>query len=103
VPRVACSSKETTKNRGGGARPEEHFLTGITPAGGNSSSAAEGDRKSCSSSEVASRIEGVLRHCTDMEVHKNYADTHGQSECDASHAITHNIPPTVRWPRWARI
>lgn len=25
-------------------------------------------------------IEGVLRHCTDMEVHRNYVDTHGQSE-----------------------
>ena len=24
-------------------------------------------------------IEGVLRHCTDMEVTKNYVDTHGQS------------------------
>jgi TnpA family transposase len=36
--------------------------------------------KSCSSSEVASMIEGVLRHCTEMVVHKNYVDTHGQSE-----------------------
>jgi TnpA family transposase len=36
--------------------------------------------KSCSSSEVASMIEGILRHCTDMEVQKNYVDTHGQSE-----------------------
>jgi len=36
--------------------------------------------KSCSSSEVASMIEGVLRHCTNMEVEKNYVDTHGQSE-----------------------
>lgn len=25
-------------------------------------------------------IEGVLRHCTDMEVEKNYVDSHGQSE-----------------------
>ena len=25
-------------------------------------------------------IEGVLRHCTDMTVEKNYVDTHGQSE-----------------------
>jgi len=25
-------------------------------------------------------IEGVLRHCTDMEVERNYVDTHGQSE-----------------------
>ncbi|MGM0974628.1 MAG: Tn3 family transposase [Bacillota bacterium] len=36
--------------------------------------------KSCSSSEVASMIEGLLRHCTDMDVQKNYVDTHGQSE-----------------------
>jgi TnpA family transposase len=36
--------------------------------------------KSCSSSEVAAMIEGVLRHCTDMTVEKNYVDTHGQSE-----------------------
>lgn len=36
--------------------------------------------KRCSSSEVAAMIEGVLRHCTDMEVAKNYVDTHGQSE-----------------------
>ncbi|MGK0468939.1 Tn3 family transposase [Clostridium sp.] len=36
--------------------------------------------KSCSSSEVASAIEGVLRHCTDMSIEKNYVDTHGQSE-----------------------
>lgn len=36
--------------------------------------------KTCSSSEVASMIEGVLRHCTDKEVDKTYVDTHGQSE-----------------------
>lgn len=36
--------------------------------------------KSCSSSEVAAMIEGVLHHETEMEVHKNYVDTHGQSE-----------------------
>src|SRR5699024_33142 len=36
--------------------------------------------KSCSSSEVAAMIEGVLRHCTNMDVEKNYVDTHGQSE-----------------------
>lgn len=36
--------------------------------------------KSCSSSEVAAMIEGLLRHCTDMEVEKNYVDSHGQSE-----------------------
>jgi TnpA family transposase len=36
--------------------------------------------KSCSSSEVAAMIEGVLRHETEMDVEKNYVDSHGQSE-----------------------
>jgi len=36
--------------------------------------------KTCSSSEVAAMIEGVLRHCTDMNIEKQYVDSHGQSE-----------------------
>ncbi len=36
--------------------------------------------KTCSSSEVAAMIEGVLRHCTSMKVEKNFVDSHGQSE-----------------------
>jgi TnpA family transposase len=36
--------------------------------------------KAPSSSEVSSMIEGVLRHCTTMQVDRNYVDTHGQSE-----------------------
>ncbi|MGH8291710.1 MAG: Tn3 family transposase [Steroidobacteraceae bacterium] len=36
--------------------------------------------KSPASSEVASMIEGVLRHCTEMSVERQYVDTHGQSE-----------------------
>jgi TnpA family transposase len=36
--------------------------------------------KRCSSSEVAAMMEGVLRHCTDMEVEHQYVDSHGQSE-----------------------
>ncbi len=35
--------------------------------------------KSCSSSEVASMIEGVLRHCTDMDVQSSYVDSAGQT------------------------
>ena len=35
--------------------------------------------KRCSSSEVASMIEGVLRHCTDMNIQRQYVDSHGQS------------------------
>lgn len=36
--------------------------------------------KSCSSSEVAAMIEGILRHCTDAEIQHHFVDTHGQSE-----------------------
>ena len=43
--------------------------------------------KTVSSSEVAAMIEGVLRHCTSMEVQKNYVDSHGQSE--VAFAFTH--------------
>jgi TnpA family transposase len=32
--------------------------------------------KSCSSSEVAAMIEGLLRHCTDTNIDTNYVDTH---------------------------
>ncbi|MFE1833415.1 Tn3 family transposase [Streptomyces sviceus] len=35
--------------------------------------------KSCSGSEVAAMIEGVLRHCTDVEIDRQYTDTHGAS------------------------
>ena len=35
--------------------------------------------KSPSSSEVAAMIEGVLHHCTQMEVDRQYVDSHGQS------------------------
>jgi len=43
--------------------------------------------KTCSSSEVSAMINGVLKHCTSMEVKKNYVDSHGQSE--AAFAFTH--------------
>lgn len=33
--------------------------------------------KSCSSSEVVAMIEGVIRHCTEMTVNKQYVDSHG--------------------------
>jgi TnpA family transposase len=35
--------------------------------------------KTCSSSEVAAMIKGVLRHCTQMKVEKQFVDTHGQN------------------------
>lgn len=36
--------------------------------------------KAPSSSEVASMMEGVLRHCTEMAIDRQYVDSHGQSE-----------------------
>ena len=35
--------------------------------------------KSCSSSEVAAMIEGLLRHLTSAEIDRSYVDTHGAS------------------------
>lgn len=43
--------------------------------------------KTCSSSEVAAMIEGLLRHCTEMKIEKNFVDSHGQSE--VAFAFTH--------------
>ena len=34
---------------------------------------------SCSASEVAAMLQGLLRHCTDAEIEDNYTDTHGAS------------------------
>ena len=35
--------------------------------------------KSLASSEVASMIQGVVRHCAEMEIGHQYVDSHGQS------------------------
>ena len=35
--------------------------------------------KSCSSSEAAAMIEGVIRHSVEMKIEKQFVDTHGQS------------------------
>jgi TnpA family transposase len=54
--------------------------------------------KSCSSSEAAAMIEGVLRHCTEMSVQKNYVDTHGQSEVAFafSHLLGFDLLPRLK-------
>ena len=36
--------------------------------------------KTCSSSEVASMLQGVINHVTDMSIESQYADSHGKSE-----------------------
>ncbi len=43
--------------------------------------------KSVSSSEVAAMIEGVLHHCTQLDIDRQYVDTHGQS--DVAFAFCH--------------
>lgn len=47
--------------------------------------------KSPSSSEVASMVEGVIHHCTEMEVDRQYVDSHGQStpatDSDQAHRL----------------
>ncbi len=54
--------------------------------------------KTCSSSEVAAMIEGVLRHCTDMKIEKNYVDSHGQSEVAFafSHLLGFELLPRLK-------
>ncbi len=54
--------------------------------------------KNCSSSEVSAMIEGVLRHCTDLKVDKNYVDTHGQSEVAFafSHLLNFSLMPRFK-------
>ena len=56
--------------------------------------------KRCSSSEVASMIQGLLRHCTDMTVEKGFVDTHGQSTVGFAFTYLLNIQ---LMPRFADI
>jgi TnpA family transposase len=58
--------------------------------------------KTCSSSEVAAMITGVLRHETEMNLQKNYVDTHGQSEVSFafSHLLGFELLP--RFGVWQR-
>ncbi len=52
--------------------------------------------KSCSSSEVAAMIEGLLRHCTSAEIQKNYVDTHGHAGLPlASPAQKYRLPEAL--------
>ncbi len=54
--------------------------------------------KRCSSSEVASMIEGVLRHCTDLEIQRQYIDSHGQSEVGFAfcHLLGFELAPRLK-------
>lgn len=54
--------------------------------------------KSCSSSEIASMMDGLLKHCTDMEIEKNFVDSHGQSEIAFAfcHLLGFNLMPRIK-------
>ncbi len=54
--------------------------------------------KTVSSSEAAAMIEGVLHHCTDMEVDRTYVDSHGQSEVafSFSHLLGFQLLPRLK-------
>ncbi len=52
--------------------------------------------KPCSSSEAAAMIEGVLRHCTDVDIQRHYVDTHGFT-------VTWTVKPGVLWAMPAKV
>lgn len=54
--------------------------------------------KRCSSSEVAAMMEGVLRHCTNMTVDRQYVDSHGQSTVAFafSHLLSFDLLPRLK-------
>ncbi len=70
--------------------------------------------KSPASSEAAAMIEGVLRHCTEMEIDRQYVDSHGQTEVAFAfcHLLGFRLLPRLKpihtqrlyrpdTPRWA--
>lgn len=64
----------------------------------NNSACIYSQLKTCSSSEVAAMIEGLLRHCTNMRVENNYVDSHGQSEVAFAfcHLLGFNLRPRLK-------
>lgn len=54
--------------------------------------------KSVRSSEVASMVEGVLRHCTDMKIETHHTDSHGQTEVAFafSHLLGFELAPRIK-------
>ena len=54
--------------------------------------------KSCTSSEVAAMLEGVLRNCTDMTIKRQMTDSHGQSEIGFvfSHLLGFRLLPRLK-------
>lgn len=64
----------------------------------NNSACIYSQLKACSSSEVSAMIDGLLKHCTDMEIEKNFVDSHGQSEVAFAfcHLLGFNLMPRLK-------
>ncbi|WP_326640051.1 Tn3 family transposase [Streptosporangium sp. NBC_01755] len=54
--------------------------------------------RSCNASEVAAMMEGVLRHCTDATIDRQYTDSHGQSLVGFafSHLLGFKLLPRIK-------
>ena len=54
--------------------------------------------RSCSASEVAAMLEGLLRHCSAAEIDTNYVDTHGASVVGFAfcHLLGFNLLPRLK-------
>lgn len=54
--------------------------------------------KKVSSSESASMIQGVLNHCTDLKIERQYVDSHGQSEIAFAfcHLLGFDLAPRLK-------
>lgn len=54
--------------------------------------------KSCSSSEVAAMMEGLLHHGTDVPIEANYVDTHGASDIGFAftHLLSYSLLPRLK-------
>jgi TnpA family transposase len=61
--------------------------------------------KTCSASEVASMIEGLLRHLTSAEIQRQYTDTHGASLIGHafSHLLGFKLLPRDKTLSWSRL
>ena len=76
----ATRRSASVSSTGDGRSPSASKSSSSVSVGvGDNSSNKKSRLNSCSSSEVAAMIEGVLRHCTEMNVDRKYVDFHRRS------------------------
>ncbi len=52
--------------------------------------------KSCSASEAAAMVEGLMRHSTNTRIDRNYTDTNGASIVAFSHLLGFRLLPRLK-------